>query len=143
MKENKSIYRISLFSGILLILTALLHMVNINDTLVAIKTGDIAASHAPNIVIIWIFSGVCMFLLGTWILFLSPDLRRLSRKAWWQAFIISLALGITALCCWLQYPRAVHVLFFLFLGLVLFIPLVLFSAQFKKQTKSKMPENTR
>jgi hypothetical protein len=133
MKENKTIYRISLLTGMLLMLTSILHLLNINDTLIAIKTGDIAPSHAANIVIIWIFSGVSMFLLGSWLLFLSNDLKKLSRKAWWQALLICTALGATAIFCWVQYPRALHVLFFLLLGLILLLPLLGYSRQFKQQ----------
>jgi len=133
MKENKTIPGIALFTGILLILASFLHLLNINDILVAVKTGDVAPSHEANIVIIWILAGVFMLLLGIWLLFLSGDLRRLRRKAWWQAFIIGLALGGSSVFCWIQYPRAEHVLFFLLIALLLILPLLLYTRKFSSQ----------
>ncbi len=132
MRENKTVYRCTALSGVLLICTAIFHSLNINDTLVSIKTGDIAASYASSATGMWIFSGMSMLLLGIWLLFLSRDIKKCNRKAWWQAIIIGLSLSGFGIGCWLQYPKAFHFLYFLVLGLILLIPLIYYTKQFKK-----------
>ena len=110
-------------TGLLLIFTSVIHSLNITETFIAIKTGDITASYASYAVGTTIFFGISLFLLGVWILFLAKDLKSLIRKAWLQAIIISLSLSAFGIGCWLQYPKAFHFLYFLLIGLILFIPI--------------------
>ena len=131
MQENKIIYRCAIATGLLLIFTSVIHSLNISETVIAIKTGDIAASYAPYASSMWIFSAMSMFLLGTWILFLSADLKRLMRKAWWQAIINAFALSAFGLYNWIQYPKAFHFLYFLLLGIILLFPLIINARKFK------------
>jgi hypothetical protein len=133
MKESKFIYRCALITGILLIITSLLHFFNINDTIIAIKTGDIAPSHASSAVSTWIFSGISMFIIGIWLLFLLDNLRKLQMKAWWQAFLIGTALAVFGGGCWLKFPKELHLLYFLLLGMILLIPLILYAGKFRKK----------
>ena len=108
MRENKMIYRCANCTAFLLLFTSLIHFLNINETMVAIKTGDIAVSYASSAFGMWIFSGMSMFLLGVWILFLSKALKTLNRKAWWQAFIIALALSGFGIGSWLQFQKVFY-----------------------------------
>jgi len=126
---SKLLYSSALVTGILLLLTGLLHLLNINDTIVAVKTGDIAASQEANIIIIWIFAGLAMMLLGVWCLFLARGLKMLWRKAWWQALLLGMSLSGFGIGSWLQYPESFHVLFFLVLGLLLLLPLLIYSGK--------------
>ena len=104
MKENQVIARCSFLVGLLLVFTSILHIFNMNDTLVAIKTGDIAPSHALNAVHTWILSAIGMLLMGIWLLFLTGDLKKKQKKAWWQTFIIGLALSLFGVGSWLKNP---------------------------------------
>ncbi len=133
------VYRIPALVGVLMILTGCLHIFDINDTLIAIKTGDIATSHAPAVISIWIFAGLGMFLVGVWLLFLSADLKKFRRKAWWQALIIAVSLMGCGIGCWMQYPKSIHLLFFSLMGLILLFPLLFSSGRFwKKQNRQSI-----
>jgi hypothetical protein len=131
MQENKIIYRCAMATGLLLIFTSVIHSLNITETFIAIKTGDVAMSYASSATGMWIFSGISMFLLGVWILFLANDLKKLMRKAWLQTFIIGISLSCFGIGCWLQYPKAFHFLYFLLLGLILLLPLIINAKKFR------------
>jgi hypothetical protein len=131
IQQNKIVYRCAIITGLLLIFAAVIHSLNISETFIAIKTGDVAASYASYASSMWIFSAMSMFLIGVWILFLSKDLKKLMRKAWWQAVIIGISLSAFGIGCWLQYPAAFHFLYFLLLGLILFVPLMMNARKFK------------
>jgi hypothetical protein len=130
MRENKMVYCCAIITGFLLLFTSIIHFLNINETLVAIKTGDVSVSYASSAFGMWIFSGMSMFLLGVWVLFLSKELKKRNRKAWWQAIIIGLALSVFAIGSWLQFPKAFHFLYFLLFGLILLLPLIYYVRQF-------------
>lgn len=131
MQENKIIYRSAMATGLLLIFASVIHSLNITETFIAIKTGDIAASYAAAAVGTGIFFGISMFLIGVWILFLAKDLKRLILKAWWQGIIIALSLSAFGIGCWLQFPKAFHFLYFLLIGLILLLPLIINARKFK------------
>jgi hypothetical protein len=137
MNRSRATYICSLVVAILLVFTSLLHLVNINDTIVALKTGDISKAYESDIIIIWVFAGMCMLLIGIWLFFLAPELKELNLKAWWQAFVIGSALSIFGLLCWLKYPRLIYVLYFMMLGLIVLLPLVLHAGRFMKKKKQK------
>lgn len=130
MQENKIMYRCAIATGLLLIFTSVIHSLNITETFIAIKTGDVAASYASSATAMWIFSGMSMFLIGVWILFLAKDLKRLMRKAWWQGIVISLSLFAFGIGCWLQYPKVFHFLYFSLIGLILLLPLIMNARKF-------------
>jgi hypothetical protein len=135
MKAAKTTQLCTLVIGSLLLLTSLVHLLGINDTVIALKTGDIARAYEANIIIIWVFGGISFLLLGIWLLFLSRELRQLSRRAWWQALVIGLALSAFGLGSWLQYPKVFHVLYFFVLGMVLLLPLAFFARPFFNKPK--------
>jgi hypothetical protein len=127
----KAPYRCTTAAGILLIFTSVIHLLNIGETLISIKTGDITMSYAPEATSMWLFSGMSMFLLGLWLLFLSRDIKEGKRKAWWQALIIGFSLAAFGSGCWLIYPRAFHFLFFFLYGMLLLIPLMYYNRKFQ------------
>jgi hypothetical protein len=131
MQQNKTVSRSAVITGLLLIITSAIHALDINDAIIAIKTGDIAQSQTVSIISVWVFSVVSMLLMGIWLLFLSKDLKMLSRRAWWQALFIGLGLAGFSIGSWLQFPKAVHLLYFLLLALILLIPLFSNMRKFK------------
>jgi hypothetical protein len=118
------IYRLTIGTGLLLLLTAVAHFLNINETLIGIKTGDIAPAYASEAFGMWVFSGTGMALIGLWLLFLAGDLKRRLPKAWWQVLLISFSLAGFSLVSWWQYPRSLHFLYFLLIALMLLLPLL-------------------
>jgi len=130
MTENKIVVRCTKTSAVLLVMTSLIHAFNINDVLVGLKTGDIAPAYAPAIVSVWIFASICMCALAGWLLFLSSELRKYSRKAWWQALVIGLSLAGFGLGCWLQYPKAFYLLYFFILGMITTLPLLRYAKHY-------------
>jgi hypothetical protein len=123
MRATSTAHRFVFSAGVLLIGTSFAHFLNINETLVAEKTGDIAKAYVASVTGMWIFSGMCMLLLGIWLLFLSKDLKSGSRKAWWQAVIIGVCLTAFGIICWQLFPAALYFLYFSLIGILLLVPL--------------------
>jgi hypothetical protein len=131
LRENKIVYRCTLVSAALLIVAALYHGVSINNIVIAASTGDISKHYATSVLINSILSAMLLLLVAIWILFLSPDLKRLKRKAWWQAILIGFAITIFGAALWSRYPTSIHLPAFLLTGLILLIPLLLYGRSFK------------
>ena len=131
MSQNKTVSRVALVIGVLLIITAGLHSLNMSGAVIAIKTGDISPSQASAVLSVWLFSSMSMILLGIWLIFLSGDLEKLSRRAWWQALIIGAGLAGFSLISWYHFPRDFHLLYFLLLALCLLVPLFSNRGKFK------------
>lgn len=132
MKQNKILYRSSVFAGILLMIAALSRSLSVNNLLVAINTGDISKHFAASALIDGAFSSLLLLLIGVWLLFLSPDLRNLQRRARTQTILIGLSLVLFGGGFWYKYPRSLHLAFFFLVGLLLLLPLLIYRKQFKK-----------
>ncbi|MDR3716587.1 MAG: hypothetical protein P4L51_27595 [Puia sp.] len=127
------VFRCSLFSGIALIFFAVLHSVlGLNEVLAAIRVGDITKDAATMITISWIFSGLALFLAGSWILFLSRGLKRSAAGAWWQALFVSGVLSAFGAGCWHYFPSAIYLAGFMATGLILFIPLLIAAGHYHR-----------
>ena len=125
MIQHKTVSRIVLLTGILLIITAGIHILNMSDAVIAIKTGDIAPSHASSVFSVWLFSGISMLLIGIWLIYLSMDLRRQSRRARAQILFIGAGLSCFSIISWSHFPKEIHLFYFLLLGLCLLITMLL------------------
>ncbi|HTQ64764.1 MAG TPA: hypothetical protein VMI12_08195 [Puia sp.] len=132
MKENKIVYRCSQFSGMLLIIAALVKAISINNLVVGATTGDISKHYATSVLIDWSFSCMLLSLIGIWILFLARDLKNLQKRAWSQAVLIGLAFTLFGGGFWFRYPSSLHLPFFLLVGLLLLVPLLIYSRRFKQ-----------
>jgi hypothetical protein len=124
MFQPKTVSRIVKVIGLLLIITAGIHTLNMSDAVIAIKTGDIAPSQASSVFSVWVFSSISMLLIGIWLFYLSGDLEKQNRRAWWQTFFIGSGLAGFSLISWFRFPRDIHLFYFLLLGLGLLIPLL-------------------
>jgi hypothetical protein len=131
MKHNNTLYGLTILAGSLLILAASARALSINNLIIAINTGDISKQFAASILINGASSSVLLFLVGVWVLFLSSDLRKLQRRARVQAIFISLSLILFSGGFWIRYPGSLHLGFFFLVGILLFLPLVLYSKEFK------------
>ena len=133
MRENKTVFRCALIAGILIMGASLLRALSVNNLVIATSTGDISKHYSAAVVIDWTLASVMMFLVGIWILFLAVPLKKLQRRAWWQAIIISLAFILFGSGFWYRYPRSIHLPGFVLLGLILFVPLIFYAGKFKAQ----------
>jgi hypothetical protein len=68
-------------------------------------------------------SSFLLFLVGVWLFFLAPELKKRIRRARFQALIIGIALALYGGTFWLQFPHTFHLPGFLFLGLILVVSL--------------------
>ena len=129
--ENKIVYRCALLASILIIGAALLRALSVNNLIIGATTNDISKHYSASVIIDWSLSSIMMLLVGIWILFLSSSLKKLQRKAWWQGIIIGLAFMLFGSGFWYQYPKSIHLPAFILLGLLLFVPLIMFAGKFK------------
>ena len=132
MKENKIVYRCSQLAAILLIIAVLAKAISINNLVVGATTGDISKHYATSVLIDWGFSCMLLLLIAIWILFLARDLKNLQKRAWSQAVLIGLALTLFGGGFWFRYPASLHLPFFLLVGLLLLVPLLIYSRRFKQ-----------
>lgn len=124
-------HRCALLAAILMIGAALLIAVSVNNLVIANSTGDISKHYAASVVIHWTLASALMLLVGVWVLFLAGPLKKLQRRAWWQAMIISLVFILFGSGFWYRYPGSIHLPGFILLGLILFVPLVIYAGKFK------------
>jgi hypothetical protein len=132
MKENKIVYRCCQLAGILLIVAALAKAISINNLVIGATTGDISKHYATSVLIDWSFSCMLLSLIAIWLLFLAHDLKNLQKRAWSQTVLIGLAFSLFGAGFWFRYPSSIHLPFFLVVGLLLLIPLLIYSRQFKQ-----------
>lgn len=116
-------YWAAIVVGTALVFWSLLRAIGLNNLYVATSTGDINRSWASSIVINWGMSSFLLFLVGIWLYFLAPELKKRIRRARFQALIIGIALALYGGTFWLQFPHTFHLPGFLVLGLILVISL--------------------
>ena len=131
VRDNKIVYRSALLTGILIIGAAMFRALSVNNLIIGATTNDISKHYSTSVIIDWSLSSILMLLVGIWVLFLSSSLKKLQRKAWWQGIIISLAFILFGSFFWYHYPKSIHLPAFILLGLILFVPLIMFAGRFK------------
>ncbi len=130
--KSRIAYWCCLAAGVLLMVAALARALSINNLVIAASTGDISRHYAASVLVDWSLSSMLMLLTGIWLLFLSGDLKRRQRRAWVQALIIGLALMLFGSGFWYRYPASLHLPFFLMLGLLILLPLLIYAKEFKE-----------
>ena len=138
MAKEKVIGNTARLAGILLVLATILHvLLGTAEVLQGIKLGDIRSAMVPVIKNNWVFSSIILPLSGIWVLFLVRDLKRLDRRAWWQAVLIGLAYTGGAIAAIRWSGVQIHLLLFALIGLLLFIPMLIWAGSFSsKNTKN-------
>ncbi|HLK31190.1 MAG TPA: hypothetical protein VKT28_21600 [Puia sp.] len=133
VSESKLVYRSALLTGFLVIGAALFRALSVNNLVIGAATNDISKHYSTSVIIDWSLSSAMMLLVGIWVLFLSSSLKKLQRKAWWQGIIISLFFILFGAGFWYRYPKSIHLPGFILLGLILFVPLLIFGGKFKSE----------
>ena len=124
-KGNLITYWAAILVGSVLVFWSLLRAIGLNNLYVATSAGDINRSWASSILINWGMSSFLLFLVGIWLFFLAPELKRRIRRSRFQALIIGVALALYGGTFWLQFPHSFHLPGFLILGLSLVISLLI------------------
>jgi len=132
MKQSRIVYRCTIACSFLLIIAALYRGLSINNLIVAENTGDIGKHFSNTVLIDGILSATLLFGTAVWLLFLSGDLKKFSRKAWLQAVFIGLTFTVFGASLWYRYPTSIHLPAFLFVGMLLLVPLVWFGKNFRQ-----------
>jgi hypothetical protein len=123
-RGNLLSYWAAILVGTALIFWSILRAIGLNNLYVATSTGDINRLWASSIVINWGMSSFLLFLVGIWLFFLAPELKKRMKRARFQALIIGIALALYGGTFWLQFPHSFHLPGFLVLGLTLVISLL-------------------
>ncbi len=81
---------------------------------------------------VWVFASLTMVVTGTALIYISGDLKRLQRKAWWMALLISGGLTYYGIYIVAKFSEASHNTSFIIFGLITLLPLLIFSPGFLK-----------
>jgi lysylphosphatidylglycerol synthetase-like protein (DUF2156 family) len=118
-------------TALFLLLIGILHsIVNVAGVQRAIERGDIAARLGVSVLLNAAFSGVAISLLGLIVLLVLPGLRAGSRKAHRVATGIGIFVGVLGAAGYLWVPTRPTVLVFLFFGVLLAAPLLIWWREF-------------
>ncbi|HMH33829.1 MAG TPA: hypothetical protein VK543_12405 [Puia sp.] len=131
MNQQNIVPRMCMLVGAVLMLAAAYRGLSINNLIIAITTGDISKHLGASVLVDWSLSCILLLLMGIWLFFISADLRKGLRRAWLQGIIIGVSLAVFGGGFWYKYPRSLHLPVFLLLGLMLLIPLIIYSNRFK------------
>src|SRR5262249_16433387 len=105
-------------------------------------TGDISAHYADSVIIDWSLASFLLLLLAIWIFFLAPEIRKWRSRARSQGLIMGFAIIIFSGVFWTRYTANFQLPVFLFTGLLITFPLLLFPGRYQNEKKSKSPENS-
>jgi len=118
-------------AALFLLLIGVLHsFVNVAGVRRAIERGEIAARLGDSVLVNAAFSGVAMSLLGLLVLLVLPGLRSGSRQAGRLATAIGIFVGVLGTAGYLWVPTRPLVLIFLFFGVLLAAPILIWRHEF-------------
>jgi hypothetical protein len=117
-------------SALFLLLIGIHRVVNVLVGRRAIARGEIAARLRDSVVVNAAFAGLALSLLGVLILLPMPALRAGSRTAARVAAAVGLFVGVLGAAGSLWAPTKPSVLIFLFFGVVLAAPLLVWRGEF-------------
>jgi chromate transport protein ChrA len=118
-------------TALFLLLIGVLHcIVNVAGVRRAIERGEIAARLGDSVLVNAAVSGVAMSLLGLLLLLVLPGLRSGSRQAGRLATAIGIFVGVLGAAGYLWIPTRPHVLIFLFFGVLLAAPILIWRREF-------------
>ena len=130
MKENKIVCWCARVSGILLILSSMMHFfLGLPEVVLKpIAEGKIIDPEtAGNFYAIWVFSSITMFLTGATLALISTDLKHLNRRVWKLALLIGFGIAGFGIIMAIKFPEAAaHMMAFVAIGLITFLPALFF-----------------
>lgn len=118
-------------SALFLLLIGILHsVVNFSGLRRALERGEIAARLGTSVLVNAVFSGVMLSVLGLLVLLVLPGLRAGSRQARRVATVIGIFIGVLGAVGYLWVPTRPSVLIFLFFGVLLVAPLLIWRREY-------------
>jgi lysylphosphatidylglycerol synthetase-like protein (DUF2156 family) len=118
-------------TALFLVVIGILHsVVNVSGFRRALVRGDIAARFGEAVIINAAFSGLFLSFLGLLVLLLLPGLRSGSRQAGRVAAAIGIFVGALGLAGYIWVPTKPTVLIFLFFGVLLAAPILIWRREF-------------
>jgi hypothetical protein len=130
MTTNKTLYVCALISGIILLLSTIPHSTGIKMTMDFAKKGVIGPDYADTAVVIWIFASMMMIVCGSTILYLAGKLKKSDKGAWRLGLLIGVLLAAFGITVFVSDPTSYPMLVFITVGLLLVVPLLIFSRRF-------------
>ncbi len=119
-------------SGALLILSVIPHYFFALPARVLqpVAEGRVDADLGKTYYAVWVFASLAMLFTGAALVYISTDLKKLQKRAWWMAFLISG--GLTFYGCYvaIKFNETTHNISFIIFGLITLLPLLIFSARF-------------
>lgn len=118
-------------TALFLLLIGILHsVVNVSGLRRALARGEIAARLGESVFFNAAFSGLLLSLLGLIVLLLLPGLRAGSRQAGRACSAIGLFVTVVGVVGYLRVPTKPSVLIFLFFGMLLTAPILIWRRDF-------------
>lgn len=118
-------------TGVFLLFIGILHsVVNVSALQRAIERGQITERQRDAVLVNAAFSGAALSMLGLLVILLLPGLRAGSRYAGRVATAIGIFVGVGGAAGYLWAPTKPRVLVFLFFGVLLAVPLLIWRGEF-------------
>lgn len=134
MKENKIVCWAARLSGALLILSVIPHYFFALPARVLqpVAEGRVDAELGKTYYAVWVFASLAMIFTGATLIYISNDLKKRQKRAWWMAFLISG--GLTFYGCYvaIKFNETTHNISFIIFGLITLLPLLLFFRSYMK-----------
>ncbi|HCR48878.1 MAG TPA: hypothetical protein PLL64_02160 [Rhodothermales bacterium] len=115
-------------SGGLLVLASIPHATaGLSAQFDAISKGYVTGEARDDLILIWVFSSMTMFLMGAWLLFLSTQIKKENNASnWIQALLVSLGLLGFGLWGGFYSANGQGMFGFAVMGLLVLIPLLIY-----------------
>jgi hypothetical protein len=135
MKANIITAWAARLSGALLILSVIPHFFFAFPArvLVPVADGRVPVDLGQTYYAIWAFASMTLLFTGVMMIYISGGLRRLERKAWWMALLISGGLTYYGSYVVIKFNETTHNTSFIVFGLITLVPLLVFFRSFSKQ----------
>jgi hypothetical protein len=135
MKPNLIVAWAARLSGVLLILSVIPHFFFAFPARVLqpVADGRVPADLGKTYYAIWAFASLGLMIMGVTLIYLSGDLKRLERKAWFLALMISGGLTYYGSYVVLRVGEATHNTSFIIFGLITMLPLLVFAGKYLKK----------
>ena len=118
-------------AALFLVTIGILHtIVNVSGLRRAIARGEIAARLGDAVIVNAAFTGVFMSMLGVLVLLVLPGLRAGNRQAGRLACAIGILVSVLGVAGYLWVPTRPRVLVFLFFGVLLAAPILIWRREF-------------
>ena len=132
MKVSNIVCRAARLSGALLILSVIPHYFFAMPARVLqpIADGRVDADLGKTYYAIWIFASLTLLITGVTLIYISSDLKKLEKRAWWMALFISGGLTFYGSYVVIKFNEATHNTSFIIFGLITLVPVLVSAGKY-------------